>query len=479
MRTVPWHHAAILAAAFTAGLPTISSADTLRATLSLACMCWQPEKDGEPPTPSPGDSTTPAGSPAPASADGPPVGDQPPSLSPGDQREARILMTNGNSFTGLLVEHNKELVVLKISGIPTPFFVKDIARVETLLPNRERYEQLKGALDPKDVRSRLNLAQWLFSVEMFPEALDEVTQALKLDPQEQKAADLKLIIEQQIRLRERGRKPKDADPAKPAEPKVKLPPFPTLNPDQINTIRVYEVNLADPPRMSVARDVVTKLMEQYAGDPLVPVSREGRDALYRKRPEQILELMFKLRARDFYTQVKVLQDPESMRKFRDEVHRGWLMNSCATSDCHGGSEAGRLMLSNRLPNSDATVYTNFLILDRFRIRTVKGDRKGDLVPLIDYANPKNSPLLQLGLPPEESLYPHPTPNRPGKATFRPMFRSEEDGRYQRAVEWIQSMYLPRPDYRIDYTPPVPPKPVAQQPAGEKPAEAPDEPKPGR
>lgn len=459
--------AAVLAATFTAGAPTISTLLQARAGFSLAGVFWQPEDVGPQPDkgepPAPGDGSAPAK----------------PSAS-ADQREARVLMSNGSILTGLLVEHSKDVVVLKINGIPTPIPVKDIARIDTLLPNQERYDQYRAALDAKDARSRLNLAKWLQSVDMFTEALHEAKEVLKIEPEDPQAKDLVVQLEEQLRLRSSGGKPAKEEAAKPQEVKAKLPPFPGLTTEQINLIRVYEVNLADPPRMAVSRDTITKLLEQFAGDPLVPVSKEGRDALYRKRPEQILELMFKLRARDFYSMVKVQQDPESMHKFRESVHRGWLVNYCATTECHGGTDAGRLWLNSRLPNTDATVYTNFLILDRMKTRATKGDRKGDLVPLIDYANPGQSPLLQLALPPEESLFPHPTPNRPGKQAFRPLFRSEEDARFQRAVEWIQSMYLPRPDYGINFAPPTPPQaPVAQQPPGAKPDEPAPPPNPER
>ena len=56
-----------------------------------------------------------------------------------------------------------------------------------------------------------------------------------------------------------------------------------------------------------------------------------------------------------------------MRLFRDNVHSTWLMNSCATSRCHGGAESGRLRLFNKRVNTDQTVYTNFIILARYRL----------------------------------------------------------------------------------------------------------------
>ena len=62
-----------------------------------------------------------------------------------------------------------------------------------------------------------------------------------------------------------------------------------------------------------------------------------------------------------------------------------------------------------------------------------------------------------------SLTPHPDVGRgPGSRGWRPVFRSTEDRRFQQAVDWIRSMYRPRPDYPIDYQPPLP---AGARPAG--------------
>src|SRR5690606_26176551 len=137
---------------------------------------------------------------------------------------------------------------------------------------------------------------------------------------------------------------------------------------QINLLKVYEIDLNDPPRLMISRRTVEDLLSTYAGHPLIPVSVEGRDAIMRWRDVQVLDLIFRLRARDFYGRVEVLESPASMKRFRDDVNRGWLVNSCATTRCHGGEQAGRLRLFNRRPSAEASYYTNFLILDRFRLK---------------------------------------------------------------------------------------------------------------
>jgi hypothetical protein len=161
--------------------------------------------------------------------------------------------------------------------------------------------------------------------------------------------------------------------------------------------------------------------------------------------------------------VQVVDEPKSMKAFRDEVNSTWLINSCATNTCHGGEEAGRLVLYNHGARRDPTVYTNFLILDRFRL--------ADGRPLINYDDPEKSPLLQLGLPREDSLVKHPSApmGKAGRDGWKPAFKSVTDVQFHQAAAWIDSMYKPHPAYPIEYTPPGPDKggvkPTVKEPTG--------------
>lgn len=372
---------------------------------------------------------------------------EPPAEPPLDPTQVRVHLRNGGQITGVLFDQSDKGVVLKIGGITMAVNFAEIDRVETLPSLLQRYQEMKAAIPERDAEQLVMLVQWLISVEKHEWALREVQEVLTAAPEHPEGVRLKRVIESQMELlrepRPTPRRP-GAEAARPARGE-----FPLLTPEEINLIKVYEIDLERPPRLVVSRQTVEELMAAYAGDPLIPATKEGREALLRTRPERVLDLMFRLRARDFYGRVQVLDMPAPFRKFRESSHQTWLLNSCATSRCHGGEQAGRLYLATRRPNSEQTVFTNFLILDRFK--TSKG------VPLIDYSNPARSPLLQIGLPREDSVFPHPpVPTPAGRGDeFRPVFRSTEDRRFREAVEWIKGMYMPRPEYPIGYTPPIP------------------------
>ena len=383
---------------------------------------------------------------------------------PAELPEAVLTLIGGQQVEGFLVEQTASRVILKIGNIDTTFGIEKIGTVRLLPTVESRHKQMRSAIEDSDTDQLLSLTEWLVRRRRFELAKTEVDAILLRSPENGPARRMRDMIGTQIMLRDAA--PSDGVttlPASPGEATAKpaaqageaaspdqAPPglsnFPLLTGEQINLIKVFEIDLTKPPPMTVPRDAMSRVLEQYAGHPLVPGAREGRDAILRQTPVEQLNLLFQLKARDAYGQVKVQGQPESMAKFRDTVLTTFVLNGCATSACHGGLDAGRLVLMNRRPNSDATVYTGFYILENFRTSSGK--------PLIDYDNPERSALLHYGLPRADSLAKHPIVPKGENNTdaWKPAFKSPSDRRYTDTIAWIRSMYRPRPDYQIDYKP---------------------------
>lgn len=379
--------------------------------------------------------------------------------------EVVVFLKDGQRFAGLLVSENADHLVLRVAGIQTEFGSKLIDHYQVLAPILERYRQIRNDIgdDPDRI---LMLVEWLRVREQYELAIKEVDRVLAADANKGEAKRLRRLLEEQIKLRGSARVPVAGNTRAGGNPVPRgaeraSRTFPLLDERQINLLKVFELNLDDPPRLVIRRDTIKRMLEENAGSALIPTTQEGRDAIYRKAPVEVLDLMFRLKARDLYAQVEVQDQPKSMRAFRDGVESAWLVNSCATNACHGGEEAGRLALYNHRPRSDASVYTNFLILDRFRM--------ADGRPLINYDDPEKSPLLQLGLPREDSLARHPAApmGRAGRDGWRAVFKSTSDPQFRQAVAWIESMYKPHPAYPIEYHPPGAdkgaPKPASKEP----------------
>ena len=350
---------------------------------------------------------------------------------------------------GRLLSSDDASYLILIEGVEARFRRGDVERVFLQESAENRYRSMRRAIKDEDLERLVLLAQWLQANRLYKEALHELDHVLTLDPNQGEAIRLKSIVLELLALRANDKdkgdpevRPDDRSRERPARFPDRPGPseFPYLTERQINLIKVFEIDLRDPPKVVIPRETVERMLLRYADNPLVPGDEESRRALLRAAPEKILELMFRLRAREFYEDVLVEDNPKAMAQFRDKVHSSWLINNCATTRCHGGSASGRLQLSNWKPNSERTLYTNFLILERFRTE--------DDLPLIDYENPDRSVLLELTLPHAESRRPH--PEVPG---WNPIFRDRSNRKFRQAVEWISSMYRPRPDYPIEYIPP--------------------------
>ncbi|MFG0313781.1 MAG: hypothetical protein ACF8LL_06320 [Phycisphaerales bacterium] len=377
-------------------------------------------------------------------------------------RECVITLQSGRTITGELIREDTREVVIGINGIETTFLRKNVSNVVILPPVPERYKQLRASVDDGDIDARLALVEWLRARRAYSLAIRELESILLLDPKNPRAKLLHTWLKEYDKLAEqrkdeenegdKGSAAPDQDneehqgtPEKDDETRyqIKRNARPLLTPEQINLMKVYEIDLRDPPKMRISDDTMLKLMREFP-DRFSPNENERARVLDLPNVEK-LKLIFSLRARDLYSEIEVLENPQSLDRFKDAVHagRGWLMNACATTRCHGGVDAGSFRLVNEKPNTDETAFTNLYIIENTKL--------ANGMPLIDFENPDRSPLLQMGMIQSTALIPHPEIPRDYPGTgYRPVFRSTRDRKYQQAVDWIRSMYQPRPELEFDY-----------------------------
>lgn len=393
-------------------------------------------------------------------------GDEPPPENPirpepsvkGEPRvgdSVRINFADGRQIEGELLSQQGNAIQVKVGGASVRIDLAEGDKLERLESPAERYKSLRSAIADDDIDRLLALSAWLQRQGMYEQALLEVTHVLSLDPTNAEALRQKRVLGPLIEVRSRkSEAPAEPEPVDRADLPQRPGPgeFPLLTREQINLIKLYEVDLKAPPRILIKRETIDKLLTRYTENPAIPTTKDGRDAFRKLPPAQILDIMFKVQARDLYPEVEVLDNPRSMEFFRDRLHATWIINVMATTRCHGGSESGRLKLFNRRPTAEESFYTNFLILDRFE--TQDGQR------LINYEQPERSLLLQYALNRSDASSPHPIVEG-----WQPAFLSRESRRFKQGVEWIRMLYRPRPEYPIDYTPPgeAPKPPVADQP----------------
>lgn len=453
--------------------------------LCSACVCgWLSAGiEAPPPPPSGPGSAPPAPTPAapPAAAPGPSAAPSPPTLNPpaaGDElREIVIVLHDGRVFSGRLLEQTADRYVLEIAGIRTVFEAEKVERANLRPTVSERYAQWRATLADTDAEGLVMLSEWLERSGRADLALLEMEALTARLPENvavrRRAQVLRSVVEMQAAGRQNAAPSGGAGAGRPGRPEEDAggtgagpagpDGVPLLTREQTNLIKVMELDLARPPRVIVPRETMERAMARFAQNPEVPASREARDALLRRPGLEQLDLLFRLRAREFYPEVDVQGLPESLRLFRDGPHREYVINSCATSGCHGGENGGRLRLSRTRANSEITALTNFYILSQFQVSPPDG--KGP-VPLLDWRDPERSPLIELGLPRAESRFPHPPVVRSvsGLDVWRPTLLSREDRRATDIAAWMNSMIKPRPEYSLNYQPLRPFVPGTQAPA---------------
>lgn len=353
-----------------------------------------------------------------------------------------VMLRDGTRLTGEMVRAEEGRFVVRVAGVELRIEAGDVERVVAQRPLLDRYREMRALIDDGDGARLLELADWLRGNGLLDEALAEVEHVLRLDPSSIDGARVREETLRQIELREKARESRGGGGAAGGEgraARVEVDEIPLLADGQINLLKVYEIDLEQPPKFVVERSTVERLLREYADSPLIPTTREGREEFLRLPATRVLDVMFRVQARDLYREVRVEGQPESLRRFRDNVNRAWLATSCASTACHGGGSAGEFRLAWRRPTHERSFATNFLIVQRAMTR--------DGQALINYEEPERSPLLQLGLLRNESLTPH--PEVPGWA---PVFRTMGDRRFLEGVEWIRGLYRPRPEVPIEYPP---------------------------
>ncbi len=373
-------------------------------------------------------------------------------------RECVITLRSGRTITGELVREDARIVVIGIEGIETTFQRRNVANVVVLAPVAERYAKLRATIEESDIDGRLALVEWLRARKAYQLAIKELDSILLIDPLNPHAKLLHTWLSEYDKLSDRrvadvedDTGDASSDAPKPDEPqrvyKIQRNELPLLDEADINLMRVYEIDLRNPPRLRVPDDVIQELIRMNP-DAFSP-NEDERAEVFNLPEIEKLKLLFTLKARSLYPRVEVLENPDSLQSFKDDVHQGagWLINACASTRCHGGVDAGAFRLINKRPNTDETAFTNLYIIENTTISSGQ--------PLIDYSTPERSPLLQMGMIKSNALIPHPEIPRDYPGTgFRPIFRNTRDRKYQQAVDWIRSMYQPRPEYAFDYPPPA-------------------------
>ena len=369
------------------------------------------------------------------------------------QTPGMVFMRDGTVYEGTVFADTFDHVHIRVEGIDLDLPRKRVSHVQLDLPFKKKYQQIKESLEPTMYGRRLELCRWLVRQREYELAHEELT-ALVKEVDLYEANMLLNQVDAQLKMNEEADVPgvriSGSESGNGTISQSDLLPTNLLSTDDVNIIRVYEIDFSRPPRVSISPETIRDLITEYAADPRIPSSSEGRTKLFRADPLELVKLIFQLQARDFYPRISVDSEPYSLNLFRQRVHDSWLINNCATSKCHGGVKAGDLFLHRKGYKDPRVRYTNMMIL----LETDLSEHH-----LVDFENPMKSLIIQHALPRSEARLPH-----PDVKGWRPSFGRSNKRLLEDSIQWINSMYKPRHEYPIDFTAPEFKAPTA--PAGD-------------
>lgn len=370
-------------------------------------------------------------------------------------KQANVTLSDGRVLSGELVSETTQAITLRIAGINTPITRDQIKDIQYIQSISEQYAQRRAKLAADDIEGRYELARWLFDQKAYDMAKKELTELQATAPDHKQAKLLLRVVEERIKLSSQPAvEPDKTTPA--ADPTAKIPAtqttgprlsddvlakLPRLSEEQISLIRLYEIDLSARPRVIVPREVIETVLKDYAEKPGVPKGKSNQDAFRAAPGYEQLYTIISIGADALYPRVIVRDDPPAMRDFRTKIHQNFVLSYCATAQCHGGPNSGKIFLFPDRANDEATVYTNFLILNNYSDETgYMIDRGG---------NVEDSLLIQHAMPRTVAKYPH-----PDVAGWRSLINTDRDPRYKMIADWMRELNPRRKTYPINYKAPM-------------------------
>ncbi|MFW6061447.1 MAG: hypothetical protein ACOC93_01435, partial [Planctomycetota bacterium] len=184
-------------------------------------------------------------------------------------------------------------------------------------------------------------------------------------------------------------------------------------------------------------NVVDRFLEQIGGQgPFDSSDFRRRFRTARPRTQTAYMLRWLPKESPLRDDIHVIRDPQFMLRFQRRV---WPVVKDVVRAAYQEKGLSRAKLATVLGTQrpERRAYTTFVLMDGYEIG---GER------LINRDSPRDSLLLQWGLPDRESRIRRPR-------SMPTAYRSTGDPRYRRVLRWIESLQVPRPNYRLEYRPP--------------------------
>lgn len=346
------------------------------------------------------------------------------------------------------VEEKQDVVAVTVRGIQTSIARENIASI-TYGDLETRWNAAYAKLDEKDVKGRIELGRRAFDERRYDLAEKALKDALAIDPNNAEAAELLRLTLVQKRMEKNtgtGTGSTGTGTSPDGVRNAQSQQYTALSPEQIQVIKRAELSEAD---TKVNIGFKNNVLKRYHdADP-----NTGMNYTQFQRQPNTLKALMVIRngGKDLAKDIEINNDPATMLAFRRDV-MPIVLSGCATSSCHGGNNESTKEFGLITPApSNADVYTNYYVIQKYKKNVSEGVVEGMLNPtnalMIDRLSPEQSLLLQYGLPVQNADRKHPTV-RGYNGVFT---RGRDDPKYKAIENWISSLGKVDPRYDIDFT----------------------------
>lgn len=352
----------------------------------------------------------------------------------------RVRDFSGGRSWGRFVRRGCRVVVLT-AVVAAGFFSAVTVAIAADRATEAAYQRKFNELKVDDIDGHMKLALWCREQKAYDLLRRECNHILGIDPNHTQAR-LLLELAQQRMAADGDDDQQDETKSDDAGERRTAAGVVMLTDEQVQKIRRQMLDLERPEnvRVNFKNDVLNRFWEEAAAKQNLPRSERAtffRLSPARKAQEILRHVKFQGYNESLVDDVEILTDPLIMNEFATRV---WpiIDSGCATAACHGGVKAEGIAFVTERSNSDATIYTNYMILHEY----VKDDQF-----LINRDRPDESLILTYGRPPElvKSNQRHPT-------DISPVFLQTSISTYRRVLRWLTALAPPRPDYgfKLEY-----------------------------
>lgn len=370
-----------------------------------------------------------------------------------------VTLRDGTKYEGDVTEE-AGVVTVKLHGNASVTVSRDkIAKIEYVEDVELEYNKRHANLADTEVDGRLDLAKYCFDHNRADLAKRVLAEALQIDPNNARAAQLYDAAKAQAEL---DRKKADrADPAPPEEPPERpadkprspqpaarerggdesagtRPALPgnhvVLDADQVNRVKQCELRDGDAGVTIKFENDVERRFAFSTGRTL--------GALRQLSPVDRFMLMRRETNWDMLKDVRIQRDPAPILEFRKFQPR--ILAGCASAACHGGENTNFSLVTP--VDSEAATYTNFYFMSTHSAPVILASGAKASRRVIDRTIPEMSLLLQFCIDPKVARFPHPPVHG-----YRPLFRSPDEPTYAAMLHWTQYAITPLPlDYGFSF-----------------------------